>query len=431
MVGESGQVRRFALVDIDSCFAACERLFHPELADRPLVVLSNNDGCVVARSREAKALGVKMGVPWFQLAEMAARTGLVARSSNYELYGSMSARLMALLGQFSPTVDVYSIDEAFLHLSGTPHELVATAREIHRRANHDLGLPVSVGIGPSRTLAKVFCHGAKDHPTLAGVGSTDQYSPDRTDAILDVIPAGDVWGIGHRLAERLAGLGVHTARQLRDSDPKSMRRRFSVMVERTIRELRGTDCVTIADRDAARTGQVMFSRSFSTPITSRDEMHQVLAIYAQQAARRLRLQGSVAAGYWVFAATSWHSKPFHQVNVSGRFDTPTGDPVSIIRATTRALLAKFTPGLRYVRAGIGLLDLAPAGTQAMLEPFAPDPRLEAIGSLVDRVNKTVGRGSIGVGHAGLATPPAWQMKREMLSNRATTHWAELATVTAR
>jgi DNA polymerase V len=430
-MNNASTVRRFALVDVDSCFVACERVFHPELAGVPLVVLSNNDGCVVARSREAKNMGVPMGIAWFKLREWAGRHGLVARSSNYELYGSMSSRLMTVLSEFSATTEVYSLDEAFLQLRGTPSELVATAREIRRRIAHDLGLPVSVGIAPSRTLAKTFCHGAKDHPRLAGVGSYDQYSPEAIDAILDKIPARDVWGIGRRIAGRLDGLGITTAIQLRDSDPRHMRTRFSVATERAIRELRGTDCVTIADRDAARTGQVMFSRSFSTPVTTRDQMHQVIGIYAQQAATRLRQQGSTTAGFWAFASTSAFVEPFHQVSISGHFEAPTADPVSIVKQITAALLPRMTPGLKHVRAGVSLLDLAPAGAQEMLELFAPDPRLTVIGGLVDKVNKNCGRGAVGIGHAGLAQPPDWQMKRDILSERATTHWAELASVSAR
>nr|WP_285130545.1 hypothetical protein [Propionibacterium freudenreichii] len=224
----------------------------------------------------------------------------------------MSARLMALLGQFTPHVEVYSIDEAFLRVSGTPAELAAMGREIRRRVAHDLGLPVSVGIGPSRTLAKTFCHGAKDHPVLAGVGSTDLYSPTQIDAILDSIPAAEVWGIGRRLAERLGGLGIHTALQLRDADPKAMRRKFSVMVERTVRELGGTDCVTITDRDAARTGQVMFSRSFSTPVTSTDQMHQVLALTWRRAT-----PDTVVTGRQVRHCIGKTLRPHHTVPTDG------------------------------------------------------------------------------------------------------------------
>ena len=418
------------LVDVDSCYAACERVFHPELEGVPLVVLSNNDGCVVARSSEAKALGIEMGVPWFKLKAWADRHGVVARSSNYELYGSISARIMAILGEYTPAVEVYSIDEAFLRLPGSPAELTEMGRRIRRRILHDLGVPVSVGIGATHTLAKLASHGAKHSPTLGHVADLDAYRPGQVDAILEATPVADLWGVGRRLDSRLASMGIRTARQLRDADPAVMRRRFNVNLARTILELRGTDCITIDDRDADRTGQIMFSRSFSTPVTDPTQMHQVLAIYAQQAATRLRHQHSVAAGLWVFASTSWYVSPVHQVSLAGRLPHPADDPVTIVKAACDLLLDRIEPGRRYVRAGISLLDLAPAGAQPMLDPFSPDPRLARLGALVDRVNAACGRGALGLGWAGITAPPDWQMRREMLSNRGTTHWAELATVTA-
>lgn len=418
------------LVDVDSCYAACERVFHPELEGVPLVVLSNNDGCVVARSSEAKALGIEMGVPWFKLKAWADRHGVVARSSNYELYGSISGRIMAILGEYTPAVEVYSIDEAFLRLPGSPAELTEMGRRIRRRVLHDLGVPVSVGIGATHTLAKLASHGAKHSPTLGHVADLDAYRPGQVDAILEATPVADLWGVGRRLDSRLASMGIRTARQLRDADPAVMRRRFNVNLARTILELRGTDCITIDDRDADRTGQIMFSRSFSTPVTDPTQMHQVLAIYAQQAATRLRHQHSVAAGLWVFASTSWYVSPVHQVSLAGRLPHPADDPVTIVKAACDLLLDRIEPGRRYVRAGISLLDLAPAGAQPMLDPFSPDPRLARLGALVDRVNAACGRGALGLGWAGITAPPDWQMRREMLSNRGTTHWAELATVTA-
>lgn len=431
MTASEGAVDRIALVDVDSCYCAAERVFHPELIGVPLVVLSNNDGCVVARSAEAKALGVEMGVPWFKIKSWAARNGLVARSSNYELYGSMSARIMEILGQFSARVEVYSIDEAFIHLHGWPHGLVAVGREIRRRIGHDLGMPVSVGIGPSKTLAKMCSHGAKHTASLGGVASVDQYSPTAWDEVLEATPVADLWGIGPRLDRRLERMQIRTARQLREADPGRMRRLFNVNVERTVLELRGVDCIEIDDRDHDRTGQIMFSRSFSTPVTSVAEMHQVLAIYAQNSARRLRAQGSVAGSLWAFASTSWYVQPVHHISAQTSLPGRTGDPAVIVEAACRLLLGCIEEGRRYVRAGIALSEIAPAGVQEMLSPFQPDPRTAVIGPLVDRVNRSTGRGSVGLGWAGLAAPPAWQMRRDMLSERATTSWAELARVSAR
>lgn len=430
MPASSGVTTRTMLVDVDSCFAACERVFHPELEGRPLVVLSNNDGCVVARSREAKALGIPMGEPWFKLRAWASRQGVVARSSNYELYGSLSRRVMDILGGFSARVEVYSIDEAFLTVRGTTDEITSVGREIRRRILHDLGLPVSVGIAPTRTLAKLASRGAKRSLGLGGVASIDHYQSAQLDAILEATPVADLWGIGHRLERRLAALSIVTARALRDSDPHQMRRRFNVNVARTVLELQGIPCIEVEQRDVPRKGQIMFSRSFSTPVTTTTQLHQVLSIYAQHVTRRLRSQSTVAGSVWAFASTSWHVEPVHHISGAVAVTPRTDSPLTVLQAASRMLLPRMNPGQRYVRAGICLSDLAPAGAQPTFDMFAPDSRGGELGALVDRVNAKVGRGAVGLGLAGFKTPPDWQMRRDLLSNRGTTHWAELATVTA-
>lgn len=423
-------VNRIALVDVDSCFAACERVFHPDLERRPVVVLSNNDGCVVALSREAKALGIPMGEPWFKLKTWASRHGVVAKSSNYELYGSLSRRVMEILGDFSAQVEVYSIDEAFLALRGDPREITAAGRAIRARVNRDVGLPVSVGIAPSRTLAKLASRGAKRSPGLAGVAVTDHYSTQQWDQILEATPVGDLWGIGPRLTRRLAALSISNARELRDTNPAQMRRRFNVNVARTVLELQGVSCIEPGERDQPRTGQIMFSRSFSTPVTTTTDLHQVLSIYAQDVTRRLRAQATVAGSAWAFASTSWYIEPVHHIADTVSITPRTDSPITVLKAASRMLLPRMVPGHRYVRAGICLSDLAPAGAQPMLAPFDPDPRGGQMGALVDHVNAKVGRGAVGLGWAGMKAPPDWQMRREMLSNRGTTHWAELTTVHA-
>lgn len=335
-----------------------------------------------------------------------------------------------ILDQYSARVEVYSIDEAFIGLRGTPAEIIATGRAIRRRVAHDLGMPVSVGIAATHTLAKLASHGAKHSPALDHVACLDSYSQAQLDAILEATPIADLWGIGSRLDRRLAGMGIRTARGLRDADPTMMRKRFNVNVARTILELRGVDCITVDDRDADRVGQIMFSRSFSTPVTSTTGMRQVMGLYAQQAATRLRRQHSTASALWVFASTSWYVEPVHRVSLAGRLPHPADDPVTIVKAACRLLLPRMEPGRRYVRAGVSLSELAPAGAQPMLDPFAPDPRRGRLGRLVDQVNAAHGRGAVGLGWAGISSPPDWQMRRDMLSNRATTHWSELATVRA-
>lgn len=287
-----------------------------------------------------------------------------------------------------------------------------------------------MGIGPTHTLAKLCSHGAKHTPSLHGIATTDAYTPGQLDQILHATPVADLWGVGRRLDKRLAAIGIHTARQLRDADPHAIGRRFNVNLARTVHELRGTNAITLGDRDAARTGQIMYSRSFSTPITDPHGMHQVLSIYAQNAARRLRHQHSLAGALWAFAATSWYTQPFHQISRATNLPTPTNDPATIIKTACNLLLDHMLPAQRYVRAGITLTELTPDAAQPMLDPFQPDPRQATIGPLIDHVNNTHGRHAIGLGLAGMTTPPDWQMRRNHLSNRGTTSWAELTPVHA-
>lgn len=425
---ESRYVHRFALVDVDSCFASCERVFHPELYGRPVVVLSNNDGCVVAQSREAKALGIKMGTPWFQIRAWAEARGVVARSSNYELYGSISARIMEILRDYSSEVEVYSIDEAFLTLYGSPSDFPSIVQSLRSRIWHDLGVPVSAGIAPTRTLAKLASHGAKHHPNLEGIATWDAYSPAQHEAILRATPVDELWGVGSRLTKRLAALGITDAWQLCNADPAKIRRRFNVNLQQTVLELRGIPCVEIIERDAVRTHQVMYSRSFSTPVRGITQAYQVLSIYAQNVTKRLRSQGMTAGSLWAFAATAWYKEPFSSISIAAPLHPRTDDPVTVLKAAATGLLNRVDPEAAYVRAGICLGDLGKPDPQDPLPIFAPDPQIWWRGAVIDKINADVGEGSLGLGLAGLKTPPDWTMKREMLSNRGTTHWSELTVV---
>ncbi|MCY1158408.1 MAG: polymerase subunit UmuC, partial [Citricoccus sp.] len=281
-----------ALVDVNNFYVSCERAFDPRLEGRPVVVLSNNDGCVVARSPEAKALGLKTGTPWFQLAPQASAWGLVARSSNYELYGDMSARVMELLGRWGTWQQVYSIDECFLGLTGTPEQVADTGRHVRAAVQRNLGLPVCVGIAPTKTLAKFANHVAKNNPDDDRIGGVFSVSerPRAVEALMSRLPATEVWGVGRKTGERLDRLGIRTIAELRASDPAWIRSRFSVVLERTVLELNGTPSVPDVDEHAGP-AQVIFSRSFSRPVTTGAEMDDVMNVYAQRAAARLAVQG--------------------------------------------------------------------------------------------------------------------------------------------
>ena len=422
--------RRIALVDVNNFFVSCERLFNPRLEGRPVVVLSNNDGCVVARSAEAKALGIEMGEPWFKLKAQADHWGLLAQSSNYELYGDLSSRTMEILGRYSAWQEIYSIDESFLGLTGTKEALVCLGREIRAVILKNVGLPVCVGIASSKTLAKFSNRGAKKTPSLGGVCNLDAYSSEQIDTIMSSLPVTDLWGVAGRTGTRLASLDIHTVRELRDADPALIRKKFSVVLQRTVYELRGIDCLPLEEERTAKE-QIIFSRSFSTPVRTIPDMEQVLSVYAQRASLRLRKQGSVAQTMQCFAATSFHADaPYLTPAASISFSMPTDDPIEITRAAVRALSPRLESGAAYVRAGVLLSGITPASSHAFLEPFVPLYDRRDLAKTLDTITRRHGERSLGLGLAGLKKGPVWTMKRESLSPRCTTHWAELALVKA-
>jgi DNA polymerase V len=421
-----------ALVDVNNFYVSCERAFDPRLEGRPVVVLSNNDGCVVARSPEAKALGLRTGTPWFQLAPQASAWGLVARSSNYELYGDMSARVMELLGRWGTWQQVYSIDECFLGLTGTPEQVVEAGRRIRAAVQRNLGLPVCVGIAPTKTLAKFANHVAKNNPDDERIGGVFSVSarPRAVEALMSRLPVTEVWGVGRKTGERLDRLGIRTIAELRASDPAWIRSRFSVVLERTVLELNGTPSVPDVDEHAGP-AQVIFSRSFSRPVTAADEMDDVMNVYAQRAAARLAVQGQQARMVTVTAGTSRFTGPDGSVSRAVALSRATADPVTITRSAVRAMRSVLTEGVPYTRAGVMLTGLEPAGTaQEMLAGFGdrePDRHLEAV---LERVRGRFGGTSIGLGQGGLSEQGSWTMRREFASPQYTTRFSDLPVVRA-
>ena len=417
-----------ALVDVNNFYVSAERAFDPSLDGRPLVVLSNNDGCVITRSAEAKALGITMGTPWFRIADQAHAWGLQVRSSNYELYGDLSARVMELLGRHTGNLEIYSIDEAFLTLSGPLDAQRRAGTEIRATVRRNVGLPVCVGIAPTKTLAKLANRWAKGNPEFDGVCHWGLVPEENRRSLLRRLAVSDVWGVGARNARRLGAIGIDSAWDLAAADPVAIRKRFSVVLMRTVLELQGTPCIT--GRESTGTEQVLYSRSFGTPVSTRDAMHQALSVYAQGAASRLarkHLQGRVITA---FAATS----PFS----AGQKSTPTvcvplpahtADPLELSRAAD-TLLPLIEEGVPYIRAGVIVTDLRPAGAQDMLLP-ADGHALKDTGPLLQDVGRRFGRSAIGLGHAGLKAGSDWTMKRDMLSPHYTTKWSELPVVKAR
>ena len=421
--------QRIALVDVNNFYVACERIFDPRLEGRPVVVLSNNDGCVVARSPEAKALGVTMAVPWHTIAPQAEAWGLVTRSSNYELYGDISARASELLARYTPHQEIYSIDESFVRLSGSAEQLQARAREIRSAMRRQLGLPVSIGIARTKTLAKLASRGAKRSAQLDGVCDLDAYGTDQLEAIMRATEVRDVWGVGSKMRGKLAGLGILTAADLRSASPARIRRLFGIVQERVVLELRGIDCLPFEMAPTAR-DQIMHSRSFARPITTTAELTEVLSVYVQRAAARLRAQGSLTHLMRCTASTSPFAQGDHTAHVTSvSFPDPVDDDATLFRAATAALGPQMIPGNKYVRVGIMLSELVDKGSHVSFELEEPSDAVD-LGPVIDAVQGRHGRDAVGFGVAGIKARRAWTMKRELVSPRATTHWDELAVVRA-
>ncbi len=420
-------------VDVNSAYASFERVFNPAFEGRPLVVLSNNDGMVVAASAEAKALGLDLGRPWFELRPQATRLGLVAVSSNYELYGDLSRRVMEVLSRFTAELDVYSIDEAFLTVdrrtAADPAAMIRLGRTIKDTLWRLIGVPVCVGIAPTRTLAKLANKTAKKLPTFGGVCVWPATRPTWRRELMESLPTSQVWGIAHRLERRLLGHGIHTVWDLATADPVQVRKWFSVTVMRTALELRGVYCVGPEEDRTGKKDQLIVSRSFAEKITTKDGMRQALSIYAQQAATRLVKHSQVARTLDVFASTSHWADKKHYPSLRTRLPFPTADPVALTKAAC-LLIPQIQEGIRYARAGLMLTDLSPAGTNFALDPWRHPHEDAGIATLIDQVQKKAGREAIGLGYGGIRPGPTWTMKRAMLTPRATTHWAELATVRA-
>lgn len=430
------------LADANSFFASCETVFDPTLAGKPVVVLSNNDGCVVARSAEAKALGIANGTPWFKIRERARQDGVIARSSNYELYASLSARMMSVMRTYMPHQEIYSIDECFLQAPWNAARTAQTSIRMREAVLTGVGIPVSVGIAPSKTLAKVANHWAKDHPQEHGVTVWPRADDVRITEALATIPVERVWGVGRRLTRTLQSMGILTALQLRDTDPVAIRRRFSVVLESTVLELRGLPCIPDqpAAADGERTTQILCSRMFSTPIEGFEGIGQALGLYAQRACHRLRRQHGLCSQVHAFCSTSPFDTDHHYLSLHGvsMLPDPSDDPITIGRAAYDAMRPHFDRHGRYIRAGVmlcGLVDADVFHTLDGLEAVRDDHHL---GAVLDEVARRFGPARAGVGYAGIRgsgrhsddTGAPWSMRRDMLSARCTTRWDEMAVVHA-
>lgn len=415
-----------ALVDCNNFYASCERVFQPELRGKPLVVLSNNDGCVIARSNEAKALGIEMGAPWHLCREQFEREGVIVRSSNYTLYGDMSARVMKVLRNFTPHLEVYSIDEAFLSLAGFENRLEEHARELRRTVMRWTGIPVSVGIAPTKTLAKVANRFAKRDPAADGVLLLmEQAAQEEALGRMDLT---DLWGVAGRITRRLKDIGIHSPLDLKRADPRFVRQKFSVVMERMIYELRGIHCLPLEQVVPDRKN-IMCSRSFGNPIVRREEMSEAVATYAARAAEKMRRQRLAASAVLVFLETNSFrpQDPQYHASQTATLAVAGADTGKIIRAALSALEAMWRTGFRYKKAGVMLLDLLPAAkVQAALFERPDDARSLARMRAIDTLNAQFGRDTVTFGVMPRARP--WTLRRDFLSPCYTTSWNDLLRV---
>lgn len=420
----------YALVDCNNFYVSAERVFNPKLEDRPVVVLSNNDGCAVARSAEAKSLGVKMGEPWFQLQPLVKRHGLIGLSSNYTLYGDMSTRVMQVLRNFTPDVEVYSIDESFLRLERMRQLwpcLAVMGHAIRTQVRQWTGIPVCVGIGPTKTLAKLANHIAKKNPQFGGVFDMTTFPESELVRLLTQVEVGEVWGVGRRIAVKLDAMNIQSVEDLRRASPKAIRLHFSVVVERTVAELQGISCLALEDV-APPKKQIVSSKSFGRMVITLEELGQALASYVSRAAEKLRIQKSIAGALQVFVMTNVfrETDPQYSNGIVIPLTLPTNDTMRLAAAALYGLKRIYKPGYAYKKCGVMLLDLSPQHQQqGSLFSSSEDVarHSNALMSALDSINAKYGRDTLKVAAGG--THKDWAARVENKTPCYTTRWAEL------
>ena len=425
---------RFLHIDGNTFYASVHRVFDPTLRHRPVVVLSNNDGCVVTRTAEAKALGIGRGVPLFQIEDIVKRHGVVVLSSNYELYQSMSDRMMAAVRSLVPRQEIYSIDEQFADVTGMPDDLTVLGQTIRRRVLQWTGIPTCVGIAPTKTLAKLCDHYAKVYPVFDGVLNWDDLTPERRQRAWAKTPADEVWGIGSRIARRLEAAGVRTVLDFALMPAGAVRRLGGVVLERTWRELHGELCLPLVETPPARK-QIVRSRSFGRPVTDIESVLSAVSVHTASAARILRGEGSEAARL----AVVFHSDPFrteepqYYAAPETVFDIPTADTLELTHRAVDLVQSAWRSGIRYRKAGVVLSGLVPEGAPGVSASLFEAPGAEAergrrrtLMRVMDTLSEKYGRHALRTASSVMAT--GWEMKRDRMSPCYTTNWNDLLKV---
>lgn len=429
----------FALIDGNNFYVSCERAFQPALRGQPVVVLSNNDGCAISRSDEAKALGIQMAQPYYQFRELERTSGLICLSANFELYGDMSARMMAIAAGLGPLQEIYSIDESFIgDLEGIP-ELTRRARAIRSRIWRWTSIPTCIGLGPTKTLAKLCNHIAKDaerqpgHQSaeMQGVCNWAELTPAQRQELLQRTPAGGVWGIGRRMAARLAEHGLCTALDVARMPAPQARQEWGVVLERTVRELQGISCISLEHAPAPKQ-QIACTRSFGQTIRSLPPLVEAVSEFATRAAEKLRHSQQLAGAVLVFAHTSpFRSGPRFNRSITLPLPCPTADTRTLLQAAVVGLRQIYQPGFELAKAGVMLLDLCPANAQQQAELLFEAPRTcrdpGKLMEAMDRINARYGQATLHIGSTGHTQTDAagWRMKQEHRTPRYTTRLDEI------
>lgn len=426
----------YGIIDCDNCYVSCERVFRPDLKDKPVVVLSNNDGCVVARSNEAKKMGIKAGTPYFQLAEQFPNQKIVVFSSNYELYGELTSRVVSIIRKEAPAYFRYSIDECFVYLDGMEHlDLKVWGEDLHKKIKQSVGMPVSIGLAPNKTLAKMASHFAKKYQGYRHCCMID--SDEKRIKALKLYPIDEVWGIGRRYAARLEALGVKTAYDFAEHNQSWVRTTFNnIVIERTWRELNGEDCVP--NEEMAKKKSICTSRSFNGMITYLDGLRTHVSNYAARCAEKLRQQGTVASIVGVFLNTNAFREDLPQYwNFQEmRLITPSSSTITIVKAANEVLQKLYRQGYHYKKAGVIVMGIGPNSPiqqdlfDTNAEQFEKMKRLDAV---IDRINKVNGTETIVLGSQqytqkngkGKANVFANAIKHDFKSKNPTTRWSDI------
>ncbi len=412
-----------ALVDCNACYASCEQIFRPDLRDKPVIVLSNNDGCIIARSAQAKQLGVPDLQPFFKIEAQLKRHKVHVFSANFRLYGDISNQVMATLREFSPQVEQYSIDEMFLDFSGMRQDLNAYGAQIRDTLWRHVRMPVGVGIAPSKTLAKLANHAAKNLKD-SGVAVLD--TPQKWQWLQKRLPVIKVWGVGKRLQRRLNALGIHSAYQLAQADARFLRRQISVNIERTIRELNGEPCIAL-DQQPAPKKEIFVTRSFGRKTSSKEELLRHISRYAAAAAEKLRSQNSLCSSLYLFAFTSEFKPGFYRNSLVLRLPWPSSDSSLIIRYARQGMAQLHRSGALFAKCGIGLLDIRDRQFYQQ-DLFTPGQsrHSDELMRVIDGINHRYGRDALVFGAEGLSGK--WSMRQQRLSPPYTSSWHHLLRV---